>query len=166
MFNELYKIFDITFSSITEMAFDRKKAVFEITNLCIPYTTHILKLALFGDNSKYEYEKSKWKDEIYNFINQASLYYNLKNSKTLKPKDYTENFFFGLFETVDEVRRTCEKLIKDFKRQGYEIPQEINYEKLFERHRIFVESVLKDFPDIEYDRVLLLLYLYIEGARK
>ena len=150
---------------INEQAFDRKKAIFEITNLCIPYTTHIIKLALFGMNTEYQNDWVKCKDEIYNFINQASLYYNLKDSKNLKPRDYLDNFFFGLLENEYETQRTCEKIIKDLKRSGFKIPSKIDYQKLYQGHVLFVDAVIKLFPDdFEITDIRTLLNEYVVGC--
>lgn len=151
---------------LNEFAFDRKKAIFEITNLCIPYTEHILKLSIFGSVDRHEYDLPKWKDEIYNFINQASLYYNLKGNKNLKPIDYTDNFFFGLMETSEELENNFKKILKDFPRKGYIVPIDINYSTIYDNHLLFVDSVLKTFPNIEYEDIMLLLDKYIVGVNK
>ena len=145
--------------TLNEFAFERKKAVYEITNLCIPYTTHIIKLSLFNN----DYDIPKWKDEIYNFIYQASFYYDLKDSKHLKPKDYMDNFFFGLLETEDELTHTYGKILKELTRQGYKQPENINYKQIFENHNKFVQEVLKVFPNVDYDTIISLLDKYIKG---
>ena len=150
---------NIVKQTLNEFAFERKKAVYEITNLCIPYTTHIIKLSLFSN----DYDIPKWKDEIYNFIYQASLYYDLKDSKHLKPRDYMDNFFFGLLETEEELKRTYYKILKELKRQGYTEPENINYKQIFENHNKFVQEVLKVFPDVDYDNIMDLLDKYIKG---
>lgn len=146
-----------------ELTFTRSNAIGEITGLCIPYTEHILKLVIFGKDEKYNYDVAKWKDEIFNFLNIASLYYDLKGNKKLKARDYTDNFFFGLMETREEVERTFKRMSGSFIRKGYKIPKGINYESIFKNHKIFVEEVLKVFPEIEYNEILGLLNKHIVG---
>lgn len=150
---------------LNELAFPRKKAVFEITNLCIPYTKHIIKLSIFGTDLKHEYDVPKWKDEIFNFIDQACQYYDLSGNKKLKPKDYTEHFFFGLLETVEETEVHIKRILKDFPRQGYELPDvnKLNYKQLYECHYAFVQEILKQFPEVSYESVMELLDKLIIG---
>ena len=112
---------------INELAFDRKSAILDISHLCSPYTEHIIKLSIFGKMVKHEYDTPKWKDEVFNFIDQASLRYDLKGSKHLKPRDYMDNFFFGLMETEQEVENNYNKILKNYHRKGYDIPKIINY---------------------------------------
>lgn len=161
MLSILYETFKNT---LNEFAFDRKKAIYEITNLCIPYTVHILKLSIFGNLPKHSYDIPKWKDEIFNFVNQASLYFNLKGNKNLKPKDYTDNFFFGLMETEEELENNFKKILKDFPRQGYTIPENINFKSIYQNHLKFVDEIFNDFPEIDYDKVMFLLEKYIQGT--
>jgi len=151
--------------AIDEFAFPRKKAVFEITNLCILYTKHIIKLSVFGTNPKHEYDVPKWKDEIFNFIDQACQYYDLSGNKTLKPKDYTKHFFFGLLETAKETEVHFKRILKDFPRQGYEVPDvdKLNYRHIYECHYTFVQEVLKQFPEVSYESVMKLLDEFIIG---
>lgn len=149
---------------LNEMAFNRNKAIGEITNLCIPYTEHILKLSVFGHDEKHVYDIPKWKDEIYNFLKQASLYYELKGNKHLKPKDYTDNFFFGLMEYPKELQNNFEKILKDFPRKGYIVPNNINYKNIYNNHKLFVNNILKVFPDISYEQIQILLDTYIVGS--
>lgn len=149
---------------INELAFDRKKAIFEITNLCIPYTIHLIKLSIYGKDKQYENDWNKWKDEIYNFVNQASLYYNLKGNKNLKAKDYTDNFFFGLLETEQETKVNTDKILKDLYRKNFKKVSNINYNMLFKNHKVFVQEVLKQFPNIEYESIMELLNKYIVGC--
>lgn len=74
MITRTRKIINEMIQFLNEFAFDRKKAIYEISGLCIPFTEHIVKLSIYGNNLKYSNDINKWKDEIYNYILKASLY--------------------------------------------------------------------------------------------
>lgn len=149
---------------INELAYDRKTAIYDISHLCPIYTEHIMKLAVFGNMLKHEYDTPKWKDEIFNFIDQACLRYDLKGSKHLKPRDYMDNFFFALMETDVEVERNFNRMLKNYSRKGYEVPNNINYARIYKSHCKFVELVLNKFPEADYDFIIEMLDKYIVGV--
>lgn len=150
---------------LNEFSFNKATALGVIGNLCFPYSEHIVKLALYGNDEKYWSDQTKWKDEVYNFLKQASKVGRLKRNRKLKSRFYMEDFFFGLFETLSETEENIGDMLSDFKLEGFDIPTKIGYTKIYENHKKFVSEILEIFPDnFTIDDVRNLLDKYIVGC--
>ena len=109
MFNELYKIFDITFSSITEMAFDRETVRRDLQSHSVSVFQHIVKLQLF----EFDSDILKTIYDIYEYIDDKF------NSDKKSQKHMTSNninlWLFSCVENENEYKERTEKLFKKLK---------------------------------------------------
>lgn len=124
---------------IFEFADSRADAIQDLRGLSKPYTDHVCKLFLWGDQNQ-DWRKD-WTEEIYNYLTEIADI-ELKGNKRFRKEDYMKFFFFKYMEDwefpkkLNSVnRRFCDK--NKYPKANY-----VNTEKAYEQYKKFVESII------------------------
>ena len=141
------------FKQLNEFSDSRKDAIADLRGLAKPYTTHICKLILWG-NQSIDWQND-WIDEIYSYIEQVG-YIRIK-SKTgmLKPQDYLTSFFFKYFEDLSEFKTRLTQTKNSFQFKGYPVPNTVDIETVYNLYVQLCYNLVKLIQPnlIDYEKV-------------
>lgn len=149
---------------LDEMSDTRKDAIEYLKSQARPYTEHVCKLMLWGDNEEWVKD---WSDEIWNYISSVDGVI-LRGNKRLKKKDYLDNFFFKYLEADWELAHRLKRVGNTFvQRDGYpESKTIINTTRAYDVYRDFVNIITHKMEndDLTYSDVINLCRQYLRGV--
>jgi hypothetical protein len=122
-----------------EFADSKERAFQVIRGLAHPFSIHVCKLFLWGNQN--EDWKKDWSEEIWNYLSQIKDIRLKPSNKTPKPKMYLEGLFDPFLETAEQMDYMLQTVAKDCIDEGYPIASHVCSDEAFKSYRKFVNEV-------------------------
>lgn len=151
---------------LNELSYNKSFAEKTIANYEYPFVEHIIKLAVYGKDETYWTDWTKWKDEIYSYLNKARRLCVLRKNKKLKPEHILRNLFYSSMETIDEITYTLYDIQEELIRKDGFKEAAVDPEALHDGYNKFVTHIMKIFYEFKIEDVRELLDTYISGVAR